>query len=152
MNKTDTSKIFFMLFGILSWLSAMILFILPTLPPYQDYIKTQGGMATGWIILLLVFITLFYIAILILDIYSPIATQVVQFVLLTVVIVCAVPSITAFILASFVINISIIEIFIPIILVILASMLHILWFAIPFMQNKENRNNTKAKINPFKQQ
>ncbi|WP_440858048.1 hypothetical protein [Staphylococcus shinii] len=142
MNKTDTSKIFFMFFGILSWLSAMILFILPTLPPYQDYIKTQGGMATGWIILLLVFITLFYIAILILDIYSPVATQVVQFVLLTVVVVCAVPSITAFILASFVINISIIE--------ILASMLHILWFAIPFMQNKESRDNTKAKINPFK--
>ncbi len=84
---------------------------LPTLPPYQDYIKTQGGMAIGWIILLLVFITLFYIAILILDIYSPIATQVVQFVLLTVVIVCAIPSITAFILASFVINISIVEIF-----------------------------------------
>ncbi|MCI8278939.1 MAG: hypothetical protein HFE56_05490, partial [Staphylococcus xylosus] len=60
MNKTDTSKIFFIFFGILSWLSAMILFILPILPPYEDYIKTQGGMATGWIILLLVFITLFY--------------------------------------------------------------------------------------------
>ena len=84
-------------------------------------------------------------AIVILDIYSPIATQVLQFVLLTVVIICAVPSITAFILASFVVDISIVEIFIPIVLVILASMLHILWFTIPFIQNKQTRKRLKSK-------
>ena len=126
MNNNNTSKIFFTFFGILSWLSTVILFILPTLSPYQDYIKTQGGMSTGWVVVLLAFITLFYIAILIMDIYSPLTTQVIQFVLLTVVIVCAIPSITAFVLASFVVDISIIEIFIPIVLIILASMLHIL--------------------------
>ena len=108
MNNNNTSKIFFTFFGILSWLSTVILFILPTLSPYQNYIKTQGGMSTGWVVVLLAFITLFYIAILIMDIYSPLTTQVIQFVLLTVVIVCAIPSITAFVLASFVVDISII--------------------------------------------
>ena len=117
---------------------------------FTDYIKTQGGMSTGWVVVLLAFITLFYIAILIMDIYSPLTTQVIQFVLLTVVIVCAIPSITAFVLASFVVDISIIEIFIPIVLIILASMLHILWFAIPFMQNKENREAAQKSKNPFK--
>lgn len=107
-------------------------------------------MSTGWVVVLLAFITLFYIAILIMDIYSPLTTQVIQFVLLTVVIVCAIPSITAFVLASFVVDISIIEIFIPIVLIILASMLHILWFAIPFMQNKENREAAQKSKNPFK--
>ncbi|WP_145415443.1 hypothetical protein [Staphylococcus saprophyticus] len=150
MNNNNTSKIFFIFFGILSWLSTVILFILPTLSPYQDYIKTRGGMSTGWVVVLLAFITLFYIAILIMDIYSPLTTQVIQFVLLTVVIVCAIPSITAFVLASFVVDISIIEIFIPIVLIILASMLHILWFAIPFMQNKENREAAQKSKNPFK--
>ncbi|OEK73053.1 hypothetical protein AST06_09560 [Staphylococcus saprophyticus] len=150
MNNNSTSKIFFIFFGILSWLSTVILFILPTLSPYQDYIKTQGSMSTGWVVVLLAFITLFYIAILIMDIYSPLTTQVIQFVLLTVVIVCAIPSITAFVLASFVVDISIIEIFIPIVLIILASMLHILWFAIPFMQNKENREAAQKSKNPFK--
>ncbi|MBN6850656.1 lysylphosphatidylglycerol synthetase-like protein (DUF2156 family) [Staphylococcus saprophyticus] len=150
MNNNNTSKIFFIFFGILSWLSTVILFILPTLSPYQDYIKTQGGMSTGWVVVLLAFITLFYIAILIMDIYSPLTTQVIQFVLLTVVIVCAIPSITAFVLASFVVDISIIEIFIPIVLIILASMLHILWFAIPFIQNKENREAAQKSKNPFK--
>ena len=133
MNNNNTSKIFF-----------------TTLSPYQDYIKTQGGMSTGWVVVLLAFITLFYIAILIMDIYSPLTTQVIQFVLLTVVIVCAIPSITAFVLASFVVDISIIEIFIPIVLIILASMLHILWFAIPFMQNKENHEAAQKSKNPFK--
>lgn len=136
-----------MVFGVLSWLSVIILFILPTLPPYEDYINSQNGMAMGWIIVLIAFITLFYVALIILDIYSPVATQVIQFVLLTIVIVCAVPSITAFILASFVVDISIVEIFIPILLVILASLLHCLWFAIPFIQNKQTRKRIKQKVN-----
>lgn len=141
----NRSKKLFLLFGVLAWLSVIILFILPILAPYQNFIESDTGLALGWIIVLLVFITLFYVAIVILDIYSPIATQVLQFVLLTVVIICAVPSITAFILASFVVDISIVEIFIPIVLVILASMLHILWFTIPFIQNKQTRKRLKSK-------
>ncbi|MCG7339222.1 hypothetical protein MHZ36_07945 [Staphylococcus sp. ACRSN] len=136
---SNTSKIFFVFFGILSWLSTMFLFILPMLTPYQKHIESQSGLSAGWIIGLLIIITLFYIGILILDIFSTTATQVLQFVLLTVVVVSALPSITAFVIISFIVDISIIEVFIPIIVIILASMLHILWFAIPFLQNKQRR-------------
>ncbi|MCD8900641.1 hypothetical protein [Staphylococcus gallinarum] len=142
---SNTSKIFFVFFGILSWLSTMFLFILPMLTPYQKYIENQNGISAGWIITLLAIITLFYIGILILDIFSTTATQVLQFVLLTVVVVSALPSITAFVIVSFIVDISIIEIFIPIILIILASMLHILWFAIPFLQNKQRREELLEK-------
>lgn len=142
---SNTSKIFFVFFGILSWLSTMFLFILPMLTPYQKYIENQNGLSVGWIITLLAIITLFYIGILVLDIFSTTATQVLQFVLLTVVVVSALPSITAFVIVSFIVDISIIEIFIPIILIILASMLHILWFAIPFLQNKQRREELLEK-------
>ena len=142
---SNTSKIFFVFFGILSWLSTMFLFILPMLTPYQKYIENQNGISAGWVITLLAIITLFYIGILILDIFSTTATQVLQFVLLTVVVVSALPSITAFVIVSFIVDISIIEIFIPIILIILASMLHILWFAIPFLQNKQRREELLEK-------
>ena len=142
---SNTSKIFFVFFGILSWLSTMFLFILPMLTPYQKYIENQNGISAGWVITLLAIITLFYIGILILDIFSTAATQVLQFVLLTVVVVSALPSITAFVIVSFIVDISIIEIFIPIILIILASMLHILWFAIPFLQNKQRREELLEK-------
>ncbi|RIP36140.1 hypothetical protein BUZ14_05675 [Staphylococcus gallinarum] len=142
---SNTSKIFFVFFGILSWLSTMFLFILPMLTPYQKYIENQNGLSAGWIITLLAIITLFYIGILVLDIFSTTATQVLQFVLLTVVVVSALPSITAFVIVSFIVDISIIEIFIPIILIILASMLHILWFAIPFLQNKQRREELLEK-------
>jgi hypothetical protein len=123
----------------------MFLFILPMLTPYQKYIENQNGISAGWVITLLAIITLFYISILILDIFSTTATQVLQFVLLTVVVVSALPSITAFVIVSFIVDISIIEIFIPIILIILASMLHILWFAIPFLQNKQRREELLEK-------
>lgn len=142
---SNTSKIFFVFFGILSWLSTMFLFILPMLTPYQKYIENQNGISAGWVITLLAIITLFYIGILILDIFSTAATQVLQFVLLTVVVVSALPSITAFVIVSFIVDISIIEIFIPIILIILASMLHILWFAIPFLQNKQRHEELLEK-------
>ncbi|MCD8827183.1 hypothetical protein [Staphylococcus gallinarum] len=142
---SNTSKIFFVFFGILSWLSTIFLFILPMLTPYQKYIENQNGISAGWVITLLAIITLFYIGILILDIFSTTATQVLQFVLLTVVVVSALPSITAFVIVSFIVDISIIEIFIPIILIILASMLHILWFAIPFLQNKQRREELLEK-------
>lgn len=142
---SNTSKIFFVFFGILSWLSTMFLFILPMLTPYQKYIENQNGISAGWVITLLAIITLFYIGILILDIFNTAATQVLQFVLLTVVVVSALPSITAFVIVSFIVDISIIEIFIPIILIILASMLHILWFAIPFLQNKQRREELLEK-------
>ena len=64
----NRSKKLFLLFGVLSWLSVMILFILPILAPYQNFIESDTGLALGWIIVLLAFITLFYVAIVILDI------------------------------------------------------------------------------------
>ncbi|PTI40656.1 hypothetical protein BU056_06505 [Staphylococcus succinus] len=142
---SNTSKLLFTFFGILAWLSTMILFVLPILTPYQKYIESQSGLSANWVVVLLVLITLFYIGLLVLDIYSTTATQVMQFVLLTVVVVCAMPSIAAFIRISFVVDISIIEIFIPIVLLILAIMIHSLWFAIPFMQNKEKHEDLKNK-------
>ena len=42
---SNTSKIFFVFFGILSWLSTMFLFILPMLTPYQKYIENQNGIS-----------------------------------------------------------------------------------------------------------
>ncbi|MBF7017852.1 hypothetical protein [Staphylococcus durrellii] len=143
MNKS-LSKILFTFFGILAWLATMIIFILPTLTPYQHYIESQSGISEGWIVVLLVIITLFYIGILILDIYNTFATQVLQFILLSLVVICALPSITAFIIVSFIIDISIIEVFIPIVLVILTILLHILWCAIPFMQTKAERENNQT--------
>lgn len=137
----NLSKILFTFFGILAWLATMTIFILPTLTPYQHYIEKQSGVSEGWIVVLLVLITLFYIGILILDIFNTFATQVLQFVLLSLVVICSLPSITAFIIVSFIVDISIIEVFIPIVLVIFTILLHILWCAIPFMQTKAEREN-----------
>ncbi|MDT3958622.1 hypothetical protein [Staphylococcus kloosii] len=146
MNK-NLSKILFTFFGILAWLATMIIFILPTLTPYQQYIEKQSGISEGWIVVLLVLITLFYIGILILDIFNTFATQVLQFVLLSLVVICSLPSITAFIIVSFIVDISIIEVFIPIVLVILTILLHILWCAIPFMQTKAERELNQSNNN-----
>ncbi|WP_398574081.1 hypothetical protein [Staphylococcus equorum] len=55
----NRSKKLFLLFGVLAWLSVMILFILPILAPYQNFIESDTGLALGWIIVLLAFITLF---------------------------------------------------------------------------------------------
>ena len=131
------SNILFTFFGILAWLATMLIFILPTLTPYQSYIESQSGLSEGWIVVLLVLITLFYIFILVLDLFNSVATQVLQFVLLTLVIVCALPSITAFIIISFIVDISIIQIFIPIVLIIFTILLHVVWCSIPFLQSKE---------------
>ena len=136
MNK-HLSNILFTFFGILAWLATMLIFILPTLTPYQSYIESQSGLSEGWIVVLLVLITLFYIFILVLDLFNSVATQALQFVLLTLVIVCALPSITAFIIISFIVDISIIQIFIPIVLIIFTILLHVVWCTIPFLQTKE---------------
>ncbi|MCU5746672.1 hypothetical protein N9R04_08110 [Staphylococcus sp. SQ8-PEA] len=135
MNR-NLSRILFVFFGILAWLSTMFLFILPTLTPYQKYIESQNGISEGWLVVILIIITIFYLGILALDLFNSFATQVLQFVLLVLIVVCALPFITAFIIISFIVNISIIEIFIPIILVILAMLLHIVWCVIPFMQSR----------------
>ncbi|WP_260843911.1 hypothetical protein [Staphylococcus argensis] len=58
---------------------------------------------------------------------------------MVLVVVCALPFITAFIIISFIVDISIMEIFIPILLVILTILLHIIWVVIPFMQSKALR-------------
>ena len=52
--------------------------MLTMLTPYQKYIENQNGISAGWVITLLAIITLFYIGILILDIFSTAATQVLQ--------------------------------------------------------------------------
>lgn len=135
--------VLFIFFGILAWISTMFIFILPTLTPYQHFIESQNGISEGWLVVILIIITCFYLGILVLDIVNSFATQVLQFVLLTLVVVCALPFITAFIIISFIVDISIIEIFIPIILVILTVLLHILWCAIPFVQNKERKSEQR---------
>lgn len=136
---SNNSKIMFVFFGILAWLSTMFLFILPTLTPYQKHIESQNGISEGWLVVLLIIITLAYLAIIGLDLINSFATQVFQFVLLVLVVVCALPFITAFIIISFIIDISIMEIFTPILLVILTILLHIIWVVIPFMQSKALR-------------
>lgn len=52
MNK-HLSNILFTFFGILAWLATMLIFILPTLTPYQSYIESQSGLSEGWIVGLL---------------------------------------------------------------------------------------------------
>ena len=136
---SNNSKIMFVFFGILAWLSTMFLFILPTITPCQKHIESQNGISEGWLVVLLIIITLAYLAIIGLDLINSFATQVFQFVLLVLVVVCALPFITAFIIISFIIDISIMEIFIPILLVILTILLHIIWVVIPFMQSKALR-------------
>lgn len=144
---SNNSKIMFVFFGILAWLSTMFLFILPTLTPYQKHIESQNGISEGWLVVLLIIITLAYLAIIGLDLINSFATQVFQFVLLVLVVVCALPFITAFIIISFIIDISIMEIFIPILLVILTILLHIIWVVIPFMQSKALRE-ARDKMKP----
>lgn len=133
-------KILYVFLGIVAWLSTMALFIMPMLSPFKGAIVKQNNVPDWLFITLLLIITIAYLVVLVLDTKYSKAAQYFQFVLGVVVFTCSVPFIAAFLIIATVAHISAIQIFVPIIMMLLVLFLHALWFATGIYQNRVNIN------------
>lgn len=116
----------------------MALFIMPMLSPFKGAIVKENNIPDSLFIILMIFITIVYFVVNILDIQYTRAAQYFQFVLGLIVFTCSVPYIAAFLIIASIMNINAIQIFIPIVMVLF---LHALWFSAAVYQNHGNEVN-----------
>ncbi|WP_210145845.1 hypothetical protein [Staphylococcus sp. GDY8P75P] len=119
----------------------MALFIMPMLSPFKSAIVKENNILDSLFIILMIFITVVYFVVNILDIQYTRTAQYFQFVLGLIVFTCFVPYIAAFLIIASIMSISTIQTFIPIVLILLVLFLHALWFSVGIYQNHGNEVN-----------